>query len=135
MSEVKKSVKEDGVIEYGTPGYTFELQWHDIAKKDELVVTGVHKTREIMNARAKGTTIYEIIDMYGGIDEVTAATQGQAEKAVYADVSDVPDFANDEAYEKIINDLAKAVAAQQAQKEASVEGQVDEENKEEVNNG
>lgn len=136
MADTKK-VNEEGVVvdsngfpEYGTPGYQFELQWHDAKVKDYLIVTGCKKISEIMNARAKGTTVYEIIDMYGGIDEVTAAYAGNENKAVYADVSNVPEFADDSAYDSIIQDLAKAVAAQQAKTAAEAakqnEGQTDE---------
>lgn len=140
MAEVKKTVDENGVVidsngfpAYGTPGYTFTLAWHDEVKKDYLIVTNAVKTADIMNARAKGTTVYEIIDMYGGIDEVTAAYAGNEANAVYADASDVPEFAGDEAYDQVIKNLAKAVAAVQAQEAAKTteqnEGQTGEESK------
>lgn len=139
-----KKVNEDGIVldengfvPYGTPGYTFELSWHDERLKDYLVVTGCTKTKDIMKARAKGSTIYEIIDMYGGIDEVTAAYSVKEAQAVYADVSDVPEFADDSAYDKAIMELEKTVAALKAKQAAETaqqnEGQTGK--TEEVNNG
>lgn len=98
MSDVSK------LPEYGTAGYIFDVRWHDEKERDYLIVVDAKPEREIMNARAKGTTVYELLDMYGGIDEVEKVFTN---KGVMADVSATPQFANDFEYQGIINNLQK----------------------------
>lgn len=125
MAEVKNFdengviIDENGFHPYGTPGYIQILEWHDAQKRDYLVITSEQKESEVLAARAKGTTIYEIIDIYGGIDEVTAAYAGKEAYAIYDDVSDMPEFADDSAYDQVIKNLAKAVLAEQARQTAT----------------
>ena len=93
-------------FDYNDKSLICDLSWHDEAKRDYLVVTNANKFKDVMNARAKGTTVYELINLYGGIDNVT---QAFAERGIYDDVSDVPEFGNDESYEAIINRLQNQI--------------------------
>lgn len=110
--------KNDAIPKYGDPRFIFTLGWHDEAKKDYLVVVDYKKKNEVMNARAKGTTIYELIDIYGGVDNVSEAFSAK-DNAVYADVSNMPEFANDVSYQAIMEEIAAKVAELQKKKEES----------------
>lgn len=103
-NEVKKELPK-----YGTPGYTFDLAWHDESKRDYLVVVDAKKTSEIMNQRSKGTTIYDMINIYGGIDNVTAAFSDREREALFDDVSDMPEFGNDSEYTALVKRLQSQV--------------------------
>lgn len=102
---------ENKLPEYGTPGYIFDVRWHDERERDYLVVVDAKPENEVMNARAKGTSVYELIEMYGGIDEVENVF---TDKGVYADVSVTPQFGNDEEYVGIINNLQAQLDALKA---------------------
>ncbi|QCS36637.1 hypothetical protein [Capybara microvirus Cap3_SP_550] len=141
----QKIIDTDGVVnklpEYGTPGYIFELAWHDEAKKDYLVVVDAKPEVEVMNARAKGVTPYDLISTFGGIDEVTQAFASKEASAVYADVSGVPEFASDDVYDSVIARLKADIAAYEASHAKTDESsketaeEVDNEVNKEVNKG
>lgn len=90
--------KSEVTVKYGDPRYIFELGWHDEAKKDYLIVKDYKLKSEVMNARAKGVTIYELIDIYGGVDNVSEAFSKKENEALYADVSQFPEMASDDSY-------------------------------------
>lgn len=95
---------EKKLPEYGTPGYIFDVRWHDEKERDYLVVVDAKPESEVMNARAKGTNVYDLLEMYGGIDEVEKVFTS---KGVMADVSATPQFGNDDEYSGIIYNLQK----------------------------
>lgn len=97
--------KSENIPQYGDPKYIFTLGWHDEKLRDYLVVVDYKKKDEVMAARAKGTTVYELIDIYGGVDEVSAAFSNKQNAAVYGDVSNLPEFANDESYNNLVEQL------------------------------
>lgn len=67
-----------------------ELGWNDPEKKDYLVIVSSKPFKEVMAANAKGTTIYELIDLYGGVDGVQKAFPGTS--AMYGDASNMPEM-------------------------------------------
>lgn len=97
--------KNDQIPQYGDPKYIFTLGWHNEKERDYLVVVDYKKKDEVMAARAKGTTIYELIDIYGGVDEVSVAFSNKQNAAVYGDVSNLPEFANDESYNNLVEQI------------------------------
>lgn len=112
--------KHDNIPEYGDPKYIFTLGWKDESKKDELVVIDYQLKSEVMNARAKGTRVYELIDIYGGVDKVSEAFSAK-NNGVYADVSNYPQFSNDEEMSPLLEQLQKEIddlKAKQAQQQA-----------------
>lgn len=113
---------KEKIPEYGDPRYIFTLAWHDEAKKDYLIIKDYKLKDEVMNARAKGTTIYELIDIYGGVDNVTEAFS--AKDAVYGDTTAIPEMANDESYNLMLQQLQAKLdelKAQQPTQNESVE--------------
>lgn len=110
---------------YGEDGKIYLLKWNDESKRDELLISDVLNEKEVMKARAKGTTPYELIKLYGGIDEVSTAF---ANKGVFADVSDVPEMQNDESYGPImaklqaqVDEMKKMIADKAAAEAAAAE--------------
>ncbi|QCS36156.1 hypothetical protein [Capybara microvirus Cap1_SP_142] len=89
-------------IKYGDPLYMFDLKWHDEKEMDYLMIVGVKPYCEAIEARAKGVTPYELIDTYGGIDNVETVLPV---KGQYLDVSEMPEIGNDLAYEQALNTL------------------------------
>ena len=122
MSE-NKEIKVKKLPEYGTPGYEFDVIWHDEAKRDDLIVADAKPFAEVMNARAKGTTIYEMIDQFGGIDNLTQVLAVKEAEAVYADVSDVPEMANDAEYAGVLKKLQAQI--DELKKSSKVEEKVE----------
>ena len=88
------------------------LCWDDLDKKGNLVIQSKQPIKEVMAARAKGTTPYELIDLYGsakGVSEAFPDRGGQ-----YGDFSDVPEMFNQEAIDRI-------QAKMQAQLESAIQ--------------
>lgn len=99
-------------IKYGDPKFIQSLSWHDYDKRDYLIVKDNQKRSDVMNARAKGTTVYELIDIYGGVDAVTEAFAGN-NNGVYGDSTNIPEMANEESYQSMLNDLALKIKEMQ----------------------
>ncbi|QCS36273.1 hypothetical protein [Capybara microvirus Cap1_SP_206] len=94
---------DDGsIVHYGDPRYIFDIGWNDESKKDFLIIKGAQPFNEVMDKRAIGTTLYELIDRYGGVDECSAAF---SEGGVYADVVGTPEFGNNESYAAVLHQL------------------------------
>jgi len=101
--------KNEKIPQYGDPKYVFTLGWHDINLRDYLVVTDYKLKSEVMNARAKGTTVYELIDLYGGVDNVSEAFSAKNEASLYGDGTLYPEFGNDESYAAALLDLQSQI--------------------------
>lgn len=85
-----------------------ELGWNDPEKKDFLVVVSSKPFKEVMEANAKGTRVYELIDLYGGVDGVEKVFPGTA--SMYGDCSDIPETFSPEQLENMatkMNEYAK----------------------------
>ena len=87
------------------------------------IVADAKPFAEVMNARAKGTTIYEMIDQFGGIDNLTQVLAVKEAEAVYADVSDVPEMANDAEYAGVLKKLQAQI--DELKKSSKVEEKVE----------
>lgn len=102
-----------------------ELGWNDPEKKDFLVIVSKKPFKDVMAANAKGTTVYELIDMYGGVDGVEKAFPGTS--AMYGDASGLPETFSPEQlenmaakmteYAKMLKEKENASAAPSEQKE------------------
>lgn len=75
------------------------LRWHDEQAKDYLIVKEKHDRNEVMNARAKGVTPYELIALYGSVDNVAAAFPENG--AFYGDASGIPEYVDSRFIEKL----------------------------------
>lgn len=87
-----------------------ELGWNDPEKKDFLVVVSSKPFKEVMSANAKGTTIYELIDLYGGVDGVQKVFPGTS--SMYGDATDMPETFSPEQLENMaqkMNEYAKVL--------------------------
>lgn len=85
-----------------------ELGWNDPEKKDFLVVVSFKPFKEVMEANAKGTRVYELIDLYGGVDGVQKVFPGTA--SMYGDCSGMPETFSPEQLEHMaekMNEYAK----------------------------
>lgn len=97
--------KSNVAPKYGDPRYIFTLKWHDQEKRDYLIVADAQPRSEVMAARAKGTTVYELIDIYGGVDAVSEAFSAKNEEMLYQDTTGIPEMCSDDAYAPIIAQL------------------------------
>lgn len=97
--------KSNVTPKYGDPNYIFTLKWHDQEKRDYLIVADAQPRSEVMAARAKGTTVYELIDIYGGVDAVSEAFSAKNEEMLYQDTTAIPEFCSDDAYAPFIERL------------------------------
>lgn len=94
-----------------------ELGWNEPEKRDDLVIKSSKPFKEVMAANAKGTTVYELIDMYGGVDGVERAFPGTS--AMYGDATDMPETFSPEQLENMaqkMNDYAKVLREQEKEK-------------------
>lgn len=89
-----------------------ELGWNDPEKRDDLVIVSSKPFKEVMEANAKGTRVYELIDMYGGVDNVSKVFPGT--NSMYGDCTDMPETFSPEQLE---NMAAKMSAYAKALKE------------------
>lgn len=106
-------------------GYIVTLEWHDVEKHDFLVVVDYKKESDVNGAAAKGITPYELIDLYGGPEEVLQQFPGK-DPSVYGDFTNTPEVLN----EYTLEELAKAINAKLARDKAKL----DSENKEKEDN-
>lgn len=96
-----------------------ELGWNDPEKKDYLVIVSSKPFKEVMAANAKGTTIYELIDLYGGVDGVQKAFPGTS--AMYGDASYMPEMFSPDQLEHMaqkMSEYAKVLRENQTPSEA-----------------
>lgn len=85
-----------------------ELGWNDPEKKDFLVIVSSKPFKDVMAANAKGTTIYELIDLYGGVDGVQKVFPGTS--SMYGDCTGMPETFSPEQLEHMaekMNEYAK----------------------------
>lgn len=85
-----------------------ELGWNDPEKKDYLVIVSYKPFKEVMEANAKGTRVYELIDLYGGVDNVEKVFPGTS--SMYGDCTGFPETFSPEQLEHMaekMNEYAK----------------------------
>lgn len=85
-----------------------ELGWNDPEKRDFLVVVKAKPFKEVMEANAKGTRVYELIDLYGGVDNVEKVFPGTS--SIFGDCTDMPETFSPEQLERMaekMNEYAK----------------------------
>lgn len=87
-----------------------ELGWNDPEKRDFLVVVSSKPFKEVMEANSKGTRVYELIDLYGGVDNVEKVFPGTA--SMYGDCTGMPETFSPEQLENMaakMNEYAKVL--------------------------
>ena len=94
--KIKKSDKEYHKL---SEDHFVELGWNDPEKRDYLVIVSSKPFKEVMEANAKGTRVYELIDMYGGVDNVSKVFPGT--NSMYGDCSDMPETFSPEQLENM----------------------------------
>lgn len=94
-----------------------ELGWNDPEKKDYLVIVSSKPFKEVMAANAKGTTVYELIDLYGGVDGVQKVFPGTS--SMYGDATDLPEMFSPEQLENMAEKMSEYAKLLKEQKGAS----------------
>lgn len=103
--EQEKIKLSDEQYEKLSQDYFIELGWNDPEKKDSLVIVSKKPFKEVMAANAKGTTIYELIDLYGGVDGVQKVFPGTS--SMYGDSTGVPEMFSPEELENMAHKMSE----------------------------
>lgn len=110
--------------------YIVTLAWANEDKRDNLIIVDELPFAEEMASRAKGTTVYELIDACcpsldpAAVKSTIQKVFPEGEGAHYGDYSDVPEFFNGDIIEDLTNKINEAIKlkekleAERSQKEA-----------------
>lgn len=138
---MEKEIKVSDLVEQSNASYQEKckenivtLAWANEDKRDNLIISDSVPFADEMASRAKGTTVYELIDsccpsldpqvVQSTITKVFPETEG----AHYGDYSDVPEFFNGDIIDDLTNKINEAIKlkekleAERKQKEAGNTG-------------
>lgn len=127
-SEVQESYAE--VVKFNI----VTLAWKDPDKKDELIIKDKKPFKDEMAARAKGTTIYELIDAFcpskepDAVKERISSVFPEKPGAHYGDYSKTPEFFNDEVVKELQDDVNAYIKQKCEEKKKELEAEAGKKN-------